>query len=371
MSVKQKAYIYGAGEYAISEFYRIANSYNILGFVVSKLDGQPSKVMNVPVLSIDEFNDSDALFIICSSYFNDIEKTLLEKGFHNFYTVEQLINKNIVTGERMFKESHLINISNENIRRVIALTDLNKRGVVKNVVVSLTSFSARFPNLDLVIKSIKQQTLQPEKIILWVSHADYEKLPLKVSVLQDEQFEVHQCDDLKSYKKLIPALEKFPGKTIVTADDDLYYWPNWLNNLVEVHKLNPAAIVAHRVHRINPGKISTYLDWEHASISPSSQNMSPLNFPVGVAGVLYPPGCFYSDVFNRDLFMQLCPTGDDIWFYWMFRLNGRSAIGTGVKDCLISIDNYMSPSLCEKNLFQGENDKQIENMMNKYGFIGG
>lgn len=97
--------------------------------------------------------------------------------------------------------------------------------------------------------------------------------------------------------------------------------------------------------------------------------MSPWNFPTGVAGILYPYGCFHPDVLNRDLFMTLCPTGDDIWFYWMYRINGYSAVGTGIKDSQVSIDNYMASSLYENNFFQGENDRQISNMINKYGFI--
>ena len=38
---------------------------------------------------------------------------------------------------------------------------------------------------------------------------------------------------------------------------------------------------------------------------------------VGVGGVLYPPNCLYKDVCNSELFMELAPTNDDQWFWFM------------------------------------------------------
>ncbi len=39
------------------------------------------------------------------------------------------------------------------------------------------------------------------------------------------------CEDIKSYKKLIPTLKKYPDAIIVTADDDLIYDNKWLEQL--------------------------------------------------------------------------------------------------------------------------------------------
>lgn len=367
---KLEAYIYGAGSYAFSEFYRISESYNILGFVVTSTSSKTKKLMNVPVFSISDIKNKGAFFIICSSYIEEIKSTLLRNGFHNFATVQQLINAGFIFGEKIFLESKVIELKNDTIRKVIELNDIEQYTSIKDLVVSLTSFPGRFPNLELVIKSLKNQLWQPEKIILWVSYADYQHLPAEVINLQDSLFDILQCDDLKSYKKLIPALELFPNKVIVTADDDLYYWPTWLKKLIEKHRKKPTAIVAHRVHRINPDKINQYRDWEHSCNSAESQQLSPLNFPTGVAGILYPPNCFHNDVLNRELFLKLCPTGDDIWFYWMYRMKGHCAVGTGMKDSYISIDHYMVPNLYENNVFYGDNDRQLSNMINRYGFPG-
>ena len=43
--------------------------------------------------------------------------------------------------------------------------------------------------------------------------------------------EIRECDNLRSFKKLVPALQTFPNAFIVTADDDLYFAPNWLETL--------------------------------------------------------------------------------------------------------------------------------------------
>lgn len=365
MKKRKDAYIYGAGKYALSEFYRIALSYNILGFIVSKKNCDLEYLMNLPVLEIEKIEDKDSLIIICSSFSMEISETLESYGFNNFLEVKKLIK---TRNGRMIFESESIKKNNKLIDKIINLTDIKKSISLDGIIVSLTSFPDRFRNLDIVIKSLKKQTYLPEKIVLWVSHNDFKQLPEKLINLQDTLFEICQCEDLKSYKKLIPSLEKYPDKTIVTADDDNYYWPTWLQGLVDVHNKYPKAIVAHRIHRINPLKIDSYQDWQLASTCKESQEVSSWNFPTGVTGILYPCGCFHSEVLNRELFMKLCPEADDIWFYWMYRMNDFAAIGTGIEDPQIAIDDDSSTSLYETNVLSGGNDRQLKNMIEKYGF---
>lgn len=63
--------------------------------------------------------------------------------------------------------------------------------------------------------------------------------------------------------------------------------------------------------------------------------MGNLVFPIGVGGIYYPHGSLHSDVMREDLFMQLCPLADDIWFWF----NGLRA-GTIKRFILKSKKNY-------------------------------
>jgi hypothetical protein len=51
---------------------------------------------------------------------------------------------------------------------------------------------------------------------------------------------------------------------------------------------------------------------------------SVLNFPLGAAGVLHHKKFLNKDVGNKELFLNLAPYADDIWFYFMALLNNTS-----------------------------------------------
>ena len=102
------------------------------------------------------------------------------------------------------------------------------------LIISFTSYPARFDTLPLTIASLMRQTMQCDRLILWLSAGDASSVPAEVEAFTSQGLEIRICDDLKSYKKLIPALETFPDAYIVTADDDLYFPPEWLEILVGV-----------------------------------------------------------------------------------------------------------------------------------------
>jgi hypothetical protein len=57
----------------------------------------------------------------------------------------------------------------------------------------------------------------------------------------------------------------------------------------------------------------TYSDgWRHAH----AKSVGPI-LPLGVGSILYPPNAFHEDCTRPDLFLELSPTGDDIWFKFM------------------------------------------------------
>ena len=88
-------------------------------------------------------------------------------------------------------------------------------------------------------------------------------------------------------------------------------------------------------------------------------------FPTSGAGVLYPPGVFDLRVSDEAMFSSLCPTADDIWLYWMARLNGAvvRCIGSGR---VAEWPNVEGPRLSRDNL-ELRNDLAIAQMIGHFG----
>ncbi|WP_075258074.1 hypothetical protein [Herbaspirillum camelliae] len=246
-----------------------------------------------------------------------------------------------------------------------------RRQLDSGVVVSLTSYPPRFPTLHLTLMSLLAQSYAPARIVLWIAHQDMDKLPASVTDLTRHGLEIKACDDLRSYKKLIPQLQSDPRSIIVTADDDVHYWRHWLQELVDAYEPERKEVIAHRVHRIRLGADGLplpYNEWEH---SIREYGADALHFPTGIGGVLYAPGVLDAQVLEQDEFMRLCPRGDDIWFWWMARRNGarfRRAPSVNRDSYFHCWDGSQACALWEDNLTGSYNDTQIAAMIGRYGF---
>jgi hypothetical protein len=254
-------------------------------------------------------------------------------------------------------------------------------GLAAPLIVSVTSYPLRFRTLALSIKCLLSQSIAPDAVILWIADADRQALPGNVLALQKCGLTIEYTEDLRSYKKIIPALRRFPDAFIATADDDVYYWPTWLEELVGAYSPGRREILCHRVNRIRlgaDGRPLPYTEWEfeHEGAEPS-----PLLFPTGVGGVLYPPGHLHRDVLDEATFRALCPSTDDAWLYWMALRGGSLFRRTQLGDPLArggGSSSRMSmtpwPGSQEVTLWQenvphgGGNDDQIQNLVDRFGF---
>jgi len=271
-------------------------------------------------------------------------------------------------------------ILNSNINRYYSninksLETFKKIPQIPNLIISLTSFPARMDYIEYTLFSLIKQTIRPQKIILWLS---LEEFPNKEKDISDNLLRYNQFgleinfvnENIKSFKKLVFAIKEYPENVIVTSDDDVYYKPDWLYLLFITHKLNPKDIISHKIHRISFSNktIKPYLKWKNY---PS--NVSFLNFFVGYGGVLYPPGSLFKDVTNTALFLSLCPTADDIWFYTMALLNNTRIrkIKVCIKKCF-PIDYELTenwknvPSLMDINWINNKNDIQLKAVLEHY-----
>lgn len=200
------------------------------------------------------------------------------------------------------------------------------------VVVSLTSFPAAIPYAAQAIQSILRGATLPDKVILYLTFAQFGEagIPQELTELAKENplFEIRDYPkDIRSYRKLVPALKDFPDSIIVTIDDDVAYHKNMLRDLLYWHKEIPNAVLAHRAKLMKPGepyrKWKKYR-WYHFLTKKIHTNFR--NIQTGVGGVLYPPHSLKPEMIDVELFTEIAPTTDDIWFWAAGVANGIPVI---------------------------------------------
>ena len=185
----------------------------------------------------------------------------------------------------------------------------------------MTSFPEAIPYAVQAIRAVLSGSMLPDKMVLYL---DTQKFPggippAKLEALKSEYsiFEVRfDPAEIRSYKKLIPALRDFPEDVIVTVDDDIHYHANLLRDLVRLHKRMPDVILAHRVRKIRLD--APYREWKKYKwydFIRKKYHFSHLALQTGVGGVLYPPHSLDEAMLDPAVFRELAPTQDDIWFW--------------------------------------------------------
>lgn len=191
----------------------------------------------------------------------------------------------------------------------------------QQIIVSLTSFPAAIPYAAQAVQSILNGSVLPDKVILYLTFSQFGEsgIPQELQKLANDnsRFEIRDYPrDIRSYRKLIPALSDFPDAIIVTIDDDVAYHKNMLRDLLRLHEQMPQAVLAHRAKRMKPDepyrKWKKYR-WYHFLIKKIHTSFK--NIQTGVGGVLYPPHSLKKEMMNVELFTELAPTTDDIWFW--------------------------------------------------------
>lgn len=204
--------------------------------------------------------------------------------------------------------------------RFSPVTNLSKNKV--SLIVSLTSIPTRLHILPLTIRSLLLQSVLPEKIILWLHRDLKEKLPVALSSLQSDLFEIRYVELTCSHRKLIHSLEAFPSSVIVTCDDDLIYEKTWLERLFTDHQLYPEDIVAHECRRISQNTDGQWLPYKEWPTQQETGVKGMNLLPIGYGGVLYPPNSLQPQVTDVQMFMELAPKADDLWFKAMSFMKG-------------------------------------------------
>ncbi len=244
------------------------------------------------------------------------------------------------------------------------------------IIVSLTSYGFRLKTVHIAIRSLMQQTVPPNRIILWLDNESAEiDLPLKLLALREFGLEIEKgCRNLKGHKKYYYAMKRYPGSIIITVDDDLIYPSDTIETLINAHELYPESIVARRVHRItfggnlNAANIKPYLQWDSEWMSDNPFPSKQLLATTG-AGVLYPPNSAESLLYDEATIASLALNADDIWMK-------AAEISAGYKVVYAPNDLPMPPALRRsqsegllyQNIDGGGNDSVMESVIDYFGF---
>src|SRR5690606_30445125 len=141
-----------------------------------------------------------------------------------------------------------------------------------------------------------------------------DRIPQQLAELTGDRFEIRYVEGTSSHRKLVPALTAFPGRVIVTCDDDVMYDADWLTRLWADHERFPMAVVAHEGRAIGyatDGSLRPYAQWRWEERPGVAYDAF---VPVGYGGALYPPGALLGDVTDESLYLSLTPSADDLWF---------------------------------------------------------
>ena len=249
------------------------------------------------------------------------------------------------------------------------------------LIVSLTSIPERIATLHLCLDSLLRQSLKPDRLLLWLSACEspdqqtlgQDRLPAHIKRLLARGLDVRWCRDIGCYGKIIPARRAYPHAILVTADDDLFYPRDWLEQLYTAYQKDTRHVYCHRAHSIRydaEGRLLPYRQWDFEAQGFAGPSLDL--FATGVGGVLYAPEHLQADLLKEEVFRKLCPTADDVWLNAMRRLNQVQVKKVADRSQpLQKIRIRNNRTLATYNVVNGQNDKQLASVNAIYScFMG-
>ena len=251
-----------------------------------------------------------------------------------------------------------------NICNMMGVNDL-KREIP--IIVSMSAKEEDFDELELSLYSIFEQTVMPDRVILWLSK-EYElsELPYSITRYIKNGLEIKFIEDKGSYNKIIYALKDFSNSILVTANTNFYYPKDWLKKLYHSYISAPNDIHVHqaKIIKSNNKLVLPMKTW----CKNQEENSSYKNFPIQGAGVLYPPKCFSIEVFREDIYEKKINADWKVWSWFMALVSGRKI--RIVKNHIKRLDCVNLSKQIKKDILSYKNidniDTQISGLMKYY-----
>ena len=154
------------------------------------------------------------------------------------------------------------------------------------IIVSITSYPKRFLFLPDLMKFIRKQNFQINKIIFFIYKEDMKFYDLKINGVQIIQTE----KNLRPHLKYFYAMQLFRDHAIITLDDDIGYSKDTFDSLFNSYVQNPNIISGRRSHLMTfkqNGELKGYFKWRwnQKIIKKASFDITLTN----VGGSIFPP----------------------------------------------------------------------------------
>ncbi len=245
--------------------------------------------------------------------------------------------------------------------RNFTLINDNKRS--PRIVISLTSFPARINTIWITISSLLEQSVRPDKIILWLSKKQFsskEELPSELIRLENFGLDIRLVDeDIRSHKKFYYSFAEFRNDLVLLVDDDIIYPSDTIERLFEkwISLTGKRVICSYGsvIQYTESGQRIRYDSWPEITTKETHPN---LFFGSG-GGTLIRPSDLYEDVLNKELFLKLTPLADDIWLNAMCRLGGVKVYRERFYN-ILPVRIKGNVTLSSVNLLECKNDEQLE-----------
>jgi len=186
----------------------------------------------------------------------------------------------------------------------------------ERVIVSFTTMHSRAPYIGPMLRSLGAQSRRPDEIRCYSELEEKDFGPKTMHWAQKVGVSFRYADPaLRSYKKLIPCMheEQASASLIITVDDDWVYRRTLIEELLATREAFHAHYDGH-VIVCDRGKRIDGPDYNAWKMSRSNPLRPHETCALSGSGMLVEPGVFGRDVFERDAFLALAPTADDLWW---------------------------------------------------------
>lgn len=196
---------------------------------------------------------------------------------------------------------------------------------LNKLIISMTSYPARIDTVGEVFFSIFSQSV-PRNLYHCVLVLCQSEFPNGlVDLPNDLQLLVRtgliellwHPTNIKSHKKLMPTIAKYPDDDILVIDDDVYRPEGWLQTFIDDHWQHPNDVITGLIHFYL--KNDKFVSFPNYKIGCQDYgNIIPYGRPAnGHGGTLYPAHTFSDPrFFDENLFMKLTPTSDESWQFY-------------------------------------------------------
>ena len=267
------------------------------------------------------------------------------------------------------KEKRRVKLFNERIKQFTDMK-LNTCERDEKILVSLTTHGLRMKTVHYTVMSILSQEMKPDRIVVYLDESDKENVTPELLQMKEEYgIEIEYVSEyIRAHTKYYHAMKDNSDYIVITVDDDLLYPVNMISDLYSGHIKYPNTVIASRAHRmiITDGKLQKYNDW----IWECYEYEKPSNqlFATGAGGVLYPPHCIDTKVFDLEPLKNCAHNADDVWLKFAEMYSGIKVFAVpGIFNKVTDIPYTQGESLYSSNVEACENDMIIEKSMKFWG----